>query len=737
MSTVSLNASSERNGLLALVVVTIWTVQPVRAFDAHSTRIDDVPPLQSVSQSRNLQTIVSITDATTNFIPSSESIFDHMIIMNGADNLSFHWNDISNDIIRGRLIHKADTIEQAPSWLGFGVYHSNHDYTTLPTATDSFMKGSSAIIGMVSEQSLEYEAPAKQYVLSNQTTNAIQESLDASILSATVLQHDSDDGTVITELSFSKKLVGSPSSSTELRREGTNVFLWAVGQPGDNLGVLERHSFKGALFVDFQQVREKVVGTTTTTTSASGTTVGTISSPLTENSGAPANVGSTPPPTHTNMVPDRRPNISPTVSADCTSTILGEGSGIGKVALTPTSTFSFQILENQKVQIALEHVSFHPVWLGVASSPNGYMVGSSAIIGSPGNDTLAISPPQGFSLTDQLRSGIIKNPDLSLENASIESITTDDGRKRTILKFTKPLWDDSNESVPILHFEQGATATFLYAVGEGRELTYHQHRGQFRLDLSLCGGTFTSTGSANGQADSKVWTKRRLFAAHGFLAALAWAFFTPCAVTVAGFRILVPASWIYIHVFANVLAVLLTVVAVILAVVGVAKQDDGDHFSTTHHWIGTILMAMSTIQVTNGFLRPPVERKDPPQGNNGMLHTLPMQRVVFGVFYVPRTPREAWHKIHRTAGLAIVAMGIYQTQSGLKLYATRFQVSSIVKYYWMYVVIFLVSLIVLKLYVIREEDRARQGVLRAVSTTEPCHEDEPEEETFDINHTVI
>lgn len=335
---------------------------------------------------------------------------------------------------------------------------------------------------------------------------------------------------------------------------------------------------------------------------------------------------------------------------------------------------------------------------------------------------------------NQLSSGIQENPDTSLENANIESTTTDDGQERTILKFTKPLWGDSNEPVPILRVEQGATATFLYAVGEGRELAYHQHRGQFRLDLTQCGGTIAISGSANAKADSKVWTNHKLFAAHGFFAALAWAFFTPFAVTVAWFRILVPSSWIYIHVFANVFTVLLTVLAFALAIGGVAKQDGGDHFSKTHHWIGTLLVAMSAFQVTNGFLRPPVERKDHPP--TSMHHTPPPQQVCLGIFPIPRTPREAWHTTHRTTGLTALAMGIYQIQSGLRLYAMRFQTSSIVNYYWMYVGIFLVILIVLKLYVIREEDRARQGVLQAVRTSEPSPEDEPDAETIGMNHTV-
>ncbi|KAG7353712.1 DOmon domain containing protein [Nitzschia inconspicua] len=689
-------------------------------------------------QRRDLQSVI-ITDATVNIVPSTESKFDHMVTMSGTDNLSFHWNDISgsNDIIRGRLIHKADSIEQAPTWLGFGVYRSNNDYDALPTVTDSFMKGSSAMIGMVSDQAIESEVHAKHYLLADKTAEAITETIDESVLSATIFQHDGDDETVTTELTFAKKVSGSPSTSTELRRDGTNVFLWAVGPPGGTAGVFGKHILKGVMFLDFQKVKDQSMGTSTTaptsTTGTSGeTTKEDVTSSTTNNPADTSAQQTVAPPK------DVRPNIAPTVSAQCTSTIFGQGPGIGTVPLTPSSTFSFQILSDNKIQIALEHSSTHPVWLGVASSPNGYMVGSSAIIGSPGTDAQAISPPRRYSLMDQTNSGIQESPDASLENASITSVTTTDGSIELFtLKFTKPLWGDANEPNPILRADQGTTATFLYAVGEGRELAYHQHRGAFRVDLSQCGGSVGVNGNAESSANSKVWTNHGLFAVHGFLAALAWAFFTPFAITVAWFRTLVPASWIYIHVFANVFTVILTLLAFALAVVGVARQDGGDHFSKTHHWVGTFLMAISAFQVTNGFLRPPVERKDPHPGVGSSPNVMmPPQQVIFGIFPVPRTPREAWHTTHRMLGLAALAMGIYQMQSGLKLYATRFQTTSIVNYYWMYVGIFIVSLVVLKLYVIREEDRARQGVLQAVSTIEPNPDDEAQDETVGMSHTM-
>jgi hypothetical protein len=668
---------------------------------------------------------VGITDATANFVPSTESKYDHMV--NIEDNLSFHWNDFNaKEKIMGRLIHKADSIEQAPSWLGMGLWHSNHNYTTLPTTdTTGFMVGSYAMVGLVTEA--EEATPASHYFLGDQVVTGITETADTSIQSSTILQHDSDDGTVITELTFTKHIEENDTPSSMARIAGVNVFIWAVGPPGGTLGVLSKHSMKGVLFLDFAAVKAQVEGTTTSgggTVETGATTIET-SAPGAEATTTTATATSISATSNSQqqLKPDNRPNTAPQVTAECTATILGEGPGFGKVALTPTSTFYFQVM-GDKIQLALEHVGTHPVWLGIASSPNGYMVGSSAIIGSPGDDDKAISPPKQFLLMDQDQSGIQETPDAYLEFASVGSVasSSDSSKEITTMKFTKYI-NDANDPVPILTTEGGTVATFLYAVGESRELAYHEHRGQFRVDLMQCGGKVLATSTSTA-----VWTNSALFATHGFFAAVAWAFLTPFAITVAWFRTLVPASWIYIHVLANVSTAILTVFVFALAVGGVAKQDGADHYSKAHHWVGTVLMGVAAFQVTNGFLRPPVERKDSP---------LPSQQYFMGFFPVPRTPRETWHTTHHLIGLSALAMGIYQMQSGLKLYAMRFQVTSIVNYYWAYVGLVVLGLIVLKLYVIREEDKARRGVLHAVSTSEPGpSEDEEHVETVGMGHTM-
>lgn len=607
-----------------------------------------------------------IIDATSSFVPSSESTFDHMVEL--EDNLWFHWNDIMGDRFTGRLIHTADSIDQAPSWLGFGVYHGNRDYTKLPDASSPFMVGSAAIIGMVT--AAEAPIPAQHYHLTAQTSESISvASDDTSFSNANIIQHDRDNGKVVTDLSFTKALEGAGLPGTNLRKEGQNIFLWAVGPAGGkNSGALGKHSMKGVIFLDFTTVQEQVEGP------------------------------STPAYTATRGSEESSTNSAPIISGKCGSSVL-EGKDAGQVDLTPKIQFHWKLVgRGTKIQIALAYTG-EDAWLGVAASLNGKMVGSSAVIGAvDGNDNLGI-PPTHYNLNDQDLTGVVADSSVLLEDASITSAPSpnDASKKTTTLQFTK-LVNDPNDAVPIT----AGLTTFLYAVGASRELAYHEHRGAFQLNLEDCGGTIIAAGT---------WTRHGIFAIHGFFATLAWALATPFAITVAGFRNLVPASWIYIHVFANVFTFFATLVAFIVVVLGISKEDAADHFSKTHHWVGVVLLFLATFQVINGFLRPPVQRKDANQ-------TSPPDAIL-GILPIPRSPRETWQLMHRLSGMVALILGIYQVQSGLGLYSLQFRTTSMVTYYWIYVALFISGVIGLKVWVHLEEEKARRGVMHAVSTTEP------------------
>jgi hypothetical protein len=84
----------------------------------------------------------------------------------------------------------------------------------------------------------------------------------------------------------------------------------------------------------------------------------------------------------------------------------------------------------------------------------------------------------------------------------------------------------------------------------------------------------------------------------------------------------------------------------------------------------------------------------------------PVQSLLWGMIQVPRSPRETWQLLHRLSGLAAVAMGIYQVQLGLGLYAAQFNTKSMVVYYWVYVGAFVLVHVGLRVWVYIEEEKA-------------------------------
>lgn len=631
---------------------------------------------------RSSAEFVEIADASAVFEASNESTFDHMAKL--EDNLYFHWNDAVNNKFQGRLMHTADSESQAPTWLGFGVYHSNHNYNILPV--NNFMVGSEALIGMVYDPDDESHT-VQRYLLEAKDASRVNPSAEEGTLSsASMFQHISDDGKVTTDMTFALDVdPGKGTIQNKIRSEGTNVFLWAIGAPGSH-GVLTKHVKKGVFFLDFKSVRYIAQ----------------------ERAGLPTQADASPtlPPI---PVEAPTPNTAPIVIGECSSSVLDGG---GHVSLTPSLTFHWKLISSDQVQIALENVG-PEAWLGVGSSFSGRMIGSNAVIGIPGRDQLAMDPTQ-YILSAKDSAGVVPDPSATVTDGSITTSNAGGADVRTVMKFVKQL-EDSQDRVPLL---KSGLNTFLYAVGSNRDLAYHEHRGTFQLSLDDCGGSKTKSKSKPkvSVSSGSAWKNSKTFVAHGFFAMLAWALLSPVAVTIAWFRTLLPSSWIYIHVFSNVISFICSFLAFWIAVGGVAKNDAADHFSKGHHYGGLILFFFITLQTINGFLRPPVERKDA----NSAYDDDP--DLLFGCVRIPQTPRETWQMIHRTIGLGSLGLGIYQVSSGLGLYSERFGTKSLVWGYFIYVGLFVASLVALRMWTHSEEDKARRGGAQVVSSSD----DEPD-----------
>lgn len=598
--------------------------------------IKSVVTLLAVTAS-SVSSEIAVTDATAGFIKSTESEYDHEVTLIQGE-LTFHWNDADGNTLDCRLIHNAKSLAEAPSWLGVGFYNTFDNSADITPTTD-LMVGSDAVIGLVANSNVQKYALAGQTVAEE---NGVHPSEHQTLNSASIKQHDSDDGSVSTLLTFTKELEESNTEEVRLRHSGKNVFLWAVGAPGES--ALAIHKKKGAFTLDLEAV-EKAAERGETGSGGSGGSGGASTS-------------------------DGDQYYSSIVDGKCGSSLEDYDN---QFDITSSISFHWKV-EGDTVKGAVQYVG--EAWVGFGVSDDGKMVGSEAIIGKPADETAT-----KYVLNDRAAMGVDPVKDTTSLKAS--SIKQEGGV--TTLTFENTL-DVSSDTHMI---KSTGLNNFIYSVGASNEFAYHEHRGSFAIDLATCDGGATKSHMG-------------AFAAHGTIATLAWAIASPFAVTVAWFRTLVPSSWIYIHVFSNVCTFFFTLIAVIVAISAMSVQKNSSHFNHPHHWVGLVLLVGVTFQVMNGFLRPPVEKRDPYATSHYDMDP--------GWLKLPRSPREVWYFSHRVTGISMLGMGIYQIQSGLNLFAENYNVSSIAPWYWGYVGLFAFCLISLKFWIMYEEFKARRGM---------------------------
>jgi hypothetical protein len=158
-----------------------------------------------------------------------------------------------------------------------------------------------------------------------------------------------------------------------------------------------------------------------------------------------------------------------------------------------------------------------------------------------------------------------------------------------------------------------------------------------------------------------------LWKAHGFMAAIAWAVFSPMAIGAALIRKLLPRDglWFQIHRTLNSLTVIFTMIAVIIAIVAINQETpdgaDSNHFnpdfSDGHRTIGLVVFIVALFQAIGGLLRPHVPEKKEPDEEGG--EQAPEEKS---------GARKAWEIGHRVLGLALLALCWYQVQLGIKTY---------------------------------------------------------------------
>ena len=174
---------------------------------------------------------------------------------------------------------------------------------------------------------------------------------------------------------------------------------------------------------------------------------------------------------------------------------------------------------------------------------------------------------------------------------------------------------------------------------------------------------------ASPSNESELSSKNSAWIAHGTIAVLCFGLLIPASISSALFRDFIPEYWIYIHVFFNVAAFILVATTVGVAFASMHSLGDKNegHLKELHHVVGLGLLMLVSFQTANGFLRPPREfvTEDEEDCTPGAIHTSDWERSKL-------TPRTLWHLVHRVSGIIIFALGTWQVQSGMAIYARKY-----------------------------------------------------------------
>jgi len=301
---------------------------------------------------------------------------------------------------------------------------------------------------------------------------------------------------------------------------------------------------------------------------------------------------------------------------------------------------------------------------------------SVAVVGLPAT---APEPQLKYNISSDKVNEILPVSDQTLLESTIKQQP-----QLTVFRFTKAFNDGINEPV----IRRTGLNTFSFAIGNGNVFGYHRHRASFQIDLSTC---YDSNTEYHSSGDN---TAKGALKFHAIMATLGWGFMMPSAIAVAWFRKLVPSTWIYFHVAFNLLTFMFTLIAILVAVVAVSARSHSHHFSHPHHWFGGILLLASAFQIVNGFLRPPVERKD---------DGTPIRRGNWD-FRPPESPRDAWFLLHRSLGVTMLIFGLLQIRIGMGLFDEVFESGTQnIVYLWVYLTIFFVCVGALKVWTIVQE----------------------------------
>ncbi|CAB9496618.1 Eukaryotic cytochrome b561 [Seminavis robusta] len=458
------------------------------------------------------------------------------------------------------------------------------------------MQDSNAVIGMPGEE--ESETNPGKYFLGGYTADGITLSEQQTLLSKSLEQNDTH-----TVLSFTKLL--EEPDEVAITTSGDNNFLVAVGLSNEFGYHAARHPFT-----------ERIT--------CGGGAVDVAEDVATVDQDAP--------------VADDGP-------VDCSTFV--QSVSIAGLSLNYVVNLDDDMMNGN---FSAELIYAGQGWVGFGISPDGAMIGSLAVIGVPGQP-VGPSNPGKYILNAKSPGGAELLPD---SQQTIMDGNIVQNETHTVMTFTKRLTEPGE--IEIIADTQFLN-NFLAAAGiDNDSIGFHISRGATQLGLAPCTETGIAEAASVEQEDRPKM--RKSFAAHGWLACIAWGILVPIAIGNSLCRHLIPVQglWFEIHRAFNSLAILLTLITFVIVVNAVEKSSSNpDHFQSTdgalgkHKTIGLVVFILSLIQGIGGLMRPHLPKKNDD-----------------GTDAEPKSPiRTLWEFVHKGSGYAILAMAWYQCHSGL------------------------------------------------------------------------
>jgi hypothetical protein len=141
-----------------------------------------------------------------------------------------------------------------------------------------------------------------------------------------------------------------------------------------------------------------------------------------------------------------------------------------------------------------------------------------------------------------------------------------------------------------------------------------------------------------------------------------------------------------------------------LAVVNTPRDE---WFENSHFIGGWFLMGLATLQVVAGALRPHPDKLDEPK-------TVP--QVVTNWFGRAKagSVRATWEASHKFVGFGLVALSLWQMQSGLKLWVAKYGTSDYLLPFWDWIICLFIAIFFVKIFAFRNWKKSRPTDVEAM-----------------------